>query len=81
MSAREAAAVRRGELLAAAADVVVARDNLRAAGRGYHLALVTAAGRGVSVSDLAAALGTSPHYVANTLHNHREGRCGCGAAS
>jgi hypothetical protein len=59
--------------------VVNARDNLRAARRGYHLEIMIAHGDNYTPEEIAAALETPPHYIANVIRNHLHNDCGCGA--
>jgi DNA-binding CsgD family transcriptional regulator len=58
-------------------DVRNARTHLQLARRGYHLAVMVAAGRGHTDAEIADALGTKPLYVTNTIREHKAGTCGC----
>lgn len=62
---------------AALEAAVAARDGIRQARRTYHAALLDAVTAGVSLLELAQAIGTQPRYVANAIQAHVEGDCGC----
>jgi hypothetical protein len=66
-----------GQQVNALRDAKQSRETLIRARYQYHLTLVIAYERGLDAEEIARALDTRPLYIANTLRQHREGKCEC----